>query len=427
MRTATLVRKEIAHRPFQFAAGLLSVSVVVAALGLTIASLHAFDRATARVLEEQRLSTEREMERLEDEVRKTMKGLGFNIHIFPEGQDLGEVYAQGYASKTMPESYARRLADGGIAVINHILPSLTVKAKWPEMERTVLVVGVRGEIPQSHRGGVVREPMLNPVPDGHAVLGSELRKCLSPDGRSVVLMGRSFEVDKCEAERGSLDDITIWLSLKDAQGMFGKEGLINSILALECNCATVDRLGEIRREITRILPGVEVIELSSNAIARAESRVQATKTAESQIGQIAADRAKLKRGRERFSILMGLILGAVCSTWIAYLTHVNVTQREHEIGTLLAVGVGRLSILSLFLSRAMAIGIGGALAGWLAVLCCGAAGGSLFEGVSVMDLVRWRDVAVTVFCAGVLSCTAAWLPALQASTRDPADTLRGSI
>jgi len=323
----------------------------------------------------------------------------------------------------MPESYAMRLANSDVAVINHLLPSLTVKTKWPEAGRTILVVGVKGELPQAQRGGKVQEPMLNPVADGHAVLGSELRKNLdAPDGRRITLMGRQFEVDKCEAERGTLDDITLWLSLKDAQTLFDKPGLINSILALECNCESVDRLGEVRGEITRILPGVEVVELKSSALARAESRVQAAKTAETQLKQIAADRASLKQGRAKFSMLMVLILGTVCVTWIAYLTHVNVTQRRHEIGTLRALGVSRLSILGLFLARALLVGVGGALAGWLVVFFCGLIKPSWFEGLPVM--VRWQEFAATTLFAGVLACAAAWVPALRASTRDPADILR---
>lgn len=425
MKIATLVQKEIAHRLFPFILGLLSVAVVVAALGTAVASLRAFDKATGRILDAQRIATEKEMARLENEVRKSMKGLGFNIHIFPEGQDLGEIYAQGYASKTMPESHAERLANSDIAIINHVLPSLTVKTKWPEAGRTVLVDGVKGEIPQAQRGGKVQEPMLNPVADGHAVLGSELRKNLDPaNGRHITFMGREFEVDKCEAERGTLDDITIWMSLKDAQALFNMKGMINSILALECNCESVDRLGEIRGEITRILPGVEVVEIKNSALARAESRVQASKTAEAQLRQIAADRASLKAGRARFSLLMALILSTVCVTWIAYLTHVNVTQRKHEIGTLRALGVGRLSILSLFLSKAVLVGVGGALLGWLIVFCADAIRPSWFEGLPVLALVRWRELAATTMFAGVLSCAAAWLPALHASTQDPADILR---
>ena len=39
------------------------------------------------------------------------------------------------------------------------------------------------------------------------------------------------------------------------QQMLGMENLVNAILALECNCATVDRIAELRGEIAKVLPG----------------------------------------------------------------------------------------------------------------------------------------------------------------------------
>ncbi len=424
MWVTTLVFKEIAHRPLQFVSGIAAVAVATVGLAAGTASLRGFDKATERILEEQRAATEREMATLEDELRKSMKGLGFNIHIFPEGQDLSEVYSQGYASKTMPESHAERLANSDVIVINHLLPSLTIKAKWPETGRTVLVIGVKGEIPQKHRSGKILEPMLHPVPSGHASLGHELVASIGlKKEQRITFMGKEFVVDKCEEERGSIDDITIWLNLKEAQALFGKEGQINSILALECNCATVDRLGEVRREIGRILPGVEIIEVKSNALARAEARLNGAKAADAQTARIAADRHKLKRGRERASLISAAILAAVCAAWIAYLTHFNVTHRWREIGTLLSIGVARPTILLLFLLRAAATGAAGAVAGWL-ILCLAAAMRFRFEGFGLLELLGRQDAASTFIAAIALACAAAWIPALWASLKDPADILR---
>ncbi|MDA7535622.1 hypothetical protein N9085_03060 [Akkermansiaceae bacterium] len=45
--------------------------------------------------------------------------------------------------------------------------------------------------------------------------------------------------------------------LDEAQEIFGLENQINAILALGCNCASIDRLGEIRAEILAILPDLQ--------------------------------------------------------------------------------------------------------------------------------------------------------------------------
>ena len=60
------------------------------------------------------------------------------------------------------------------------------------------------------------------------------------------------------------------LHLADAQKLLGKEGLINAMLALECNCADIDRAGTVRAEIQAILPDTQVIETEKIALAREE-------------------------------------------------------------------------------------------------------------------------------------------------------------
>ena len=85
-----------------------------------------------------------------------------------------------------------------------------------------------------------------------------------------------------QPQRGNQDDITLWINLREAQQILGKEGRINAIQALECNCAA-DRLGQIRDDIGRVLPDTQVIEFSSQALARAEARNRAAAEAHESI------------------------------------------------------------------------------------------------------------------------------------------------
>ena len=100
---------------------------------------------------------------------------GFNIHIFPEEQDLGEVHAKGYGSATMPEEYAQKLADSEIVTVNHLLPRLTKMVQWQERERTVLLFGVSGQVPIAFRGANKKKLIMQPVEPGKIVLGSYAR------------------------------------------------------------------------------------------------------------------------------------------------------------------------------------------------------------------------------------------------------------
>ena len=167
---------------------------------------------------------------------------------------MSDWYSDDYSSKYMPESYAEKLAASDIIYIRHILPTLQEKIIWPEKNRTIILVGTRGEVPNEHLSP--QKPMIQPVPDGTIILGNELHTSLNIKVNDKIdLMGKTFTVNNCYAERGSKDDITAWISLKDAQTLLKKEGLINAILALKCLC-TEDILPVIRKEVAAILaPG----------------------------------------------------------------------------------------------------------------------------------------------------------------------------
>ena len=369
----------------------------------------------------------KEMKAYEDDVRKTMKGLGFNIFIFPEGQELSEVYAEGFASKTMPESYAGTLAESKIVTVNHLLPSLTRKLKWPERERTVILIGIRGEVPIAHRDP--KKPLIDPVQKGRIVLGHELHRSLDlKEGNATVFMGREFIVDKCHPERGTKDDITIWMHLGECQELLEEEGRINAIKALECNCATIDRLGEIRREIAGILPGTKVIEIESKALARAEARNNAKKHSQSAIASKKAESIKLQADRTQLrfedkqkytALLTVVILGSMA--WVSFLAFANSRDRQAEIGILRAMGISTGSILGALMGRAFLVGLFGA---GLTLLFAFLLGDTLKGSLHGFDLRSLRgDIPLVLLSVPVLSCAASWLPALQAANRDPATIL----
>jgi ABC-type lipoprotein release transport system permease subunit len=361
--------------------------------------------------------TQAEMKKLEDEIRKSMKGLGFNIYIFPAGQEMSEVYAEGFASKTMPEEYVTKLAESKIVTVNHLLPSLTKKLEWPEQKRTVILIGVRGEVPIAHRDP--KAPLIDPVTREHLVLGYELHHSLGlKKGDPITFMGREFTVADTYEARGSKDDITIWMNLGEAQEILGEPGKINAIQALECNCATVDRLGEIRAELMKILPDTQIIETQSTALARAEARNQAAATSKAQIELKKSERARLKVERQKLAGLMLPAAMVVSMIWIGLLTFINVRERLPEIGILRAIGVKGRTIMGAFLGRAL---IAGLIGGILGVIVAEVVRLPSSGEAPIIEPSEW---IIAVLAASLLACLAAWLPSLAAAQRDPADVLR---
>lgn len=332
-----LVMAEIRHRKLNFALSALAVAAAVGAMLGVQFVLAAHGLETRRLLEERRAAIQARGEVLQDDMRKITKGLGFNVLILPADQDLANVYAEGYAEKTMPEDYVERLAAvPSIHTIEHLLPALERKILWTEQKRTVILIGIRGEIPIV--GREQKKPILTPVKPGEMIVGFDLHKTLGlTPGSNTVLMGRSFRVTKAYPQRGNKDDITLWISLKEAQDLLDMPGRINAIWALNCNCFTVDRLAEVRAEISQTLPETQVIELAGQATARAEARKRANEDA---VGALQAEETARRAWQtqvERLAAILFPVVAVAACLWVGALAWINVRERRSEIAILRAV------------------------------------------------------------------------------------------
>lgn len=423
MNLSRLVFREILHRKLSFLLGVISAAVAVAGLVAALAILQKHDARTEQIITAKEVATHQQMAKLEDDYRKLMLKMGFNVMILPKDQNLSDLYADDFASKYMPEEYAMRLTRSRVVTINHVLPSLQQKVKWPEYARTVLLMGVRGEV---YLQSPQQKPLLEMVAPGTMILGHELARSLPLNaGDQTKLMGREFTVAKINPERGNKDDITVWVNLAEAQELLDKRGLINGILALDCTCDTVDRLSRIRSEIARILPDTQVIEYASQAVTRAEARARAAAEAQTSIQREKDGRAKLRGEREALVAVLIPVVLVGSSIWIGLLALANVRERRGEIGILRALGLRARQILLIFLGKAVVIGLGGAAFGY----AIGRAVGALWRETPgappiQIALVDARLLLLVLVAAPVLAALASWLPALSATQQDPAVVLR---
>jgi putative ABC transport system permease protein len=157
-----MIWQEIAHRKLNFVLGLLSVVVAIATLAGVLTLLEAdklrADEAgehlalTSKNLDETSQNLEKSALELEDEMRKITKGLGFNILILSQDEDLHAMNLTGVPQKTFHEENVKRLADSDIVTINHLLPVVTKRIQWEEQDNyEFLLTGTKGEVPQMHR------------------------------------------------------------------------------------------------------------------------------------------------------------------------------------------------------------------------------------------------------------------------------------
>ena len=443
-----LVIREICHRKLSFLMGVVSVTTAVACLVGAAALLRADRVITDQVMEEKQSLVERAVAdqeevvkqagaELEDAMRKHMLGLGFNILILPKEQSRSELLLNGMTA-TMPEGYVEKLGQSSIVTVNHLLPSVTRRVLWPEHNREVILIGTRGEVPIQHRA--LKKPLLEEVTEGKMVVGYEIQKELGLKvGDTVTFQKHDFTISAVHPERGSTDDVTVWISLRQAQELLGMQNQINAILALECDCAG-DRISAIRAEIEAILPGTQVIEKYSQALARAEARSNAKKSAESALeeerksGQAMLlreeqSRSRLEQQHAGFAaVLVPLVLVGSAVT-IFLLALANARQRTEEIGILRAIGLKSRQIILAFLSKATVIGLTGAVPGIGLGLWIGTSlGGMPNSGTGWQQLFSAGDLVSTIIAAPMVAVAltgiGSWVPALLAARQDPAIVLQ---
>ncbi|HUT02173.1 MAG TPA: FtsX-like permease family protein [Phycisphaerae bacterium] len=417
-----LIRKEILHRKLNFALGILSVLVAVGVVVAQFTLLRAHDLRTEELLHHKQAEAEERLARLEDDYRKYMKELGFNLLILPADQDLTEYWEKGYATATMPEENVAKLARSGTTLIRHLLPIVQQNVFWKERKRRIILIGTRGEVPQAHRGP--KEPMLLAVPEGKVVVGYQLASDLGlKAGKTISLLGRDFVIHKCRPYRGSAEDATIWMDLRAGQELLKMPGRLNAIEALKCKCKGVTT-EQLRKEVAGYLENtVKVVVRENEVTVRAKARDRARAEHAGAIAAEKAGRAKLRSTRESFAaVLVPLVLGG-SAVWIGFLALSNVRERTAEIGILRAIGVRSGHIFAVFLVKALVIGLLGSVAGYVAGLAASMAAARITPSLrveAVGDLFAPGMLVAAVVAAPVLAMLASWAPATVASRQDPA-------
>lgn len=426
-----MVSKEIRFRKAGFAIGLVSVVAAIASLVGSVTLLRAHDIRTEQILAERERETREEMERLENDYRRIMREMGYNVMVLHEDQSIAQLRSAGHPDKTMPEGYSEALVEGYIDTLNHLLPVLQHRITWPEHDLEVILAGTPGQTPVYHKsrfltaGGEYRNPVMEAVPEGHVRLGQGVARELEVSrGDEVTLKGETFTVHRVDPPQGDADDLMVWINLDVAQRMLDMPGEINAIFALECVCVPED-LGLITEEVRSILPDTQVLEFSSRIIARAEARDRAEQAHKAAIEAEIEHRSEMGAERRAFAAILVPVVLAASGMWVFFLVLGNVREREAEIGILRAIGVRETKIVGVFLIKAVIIGLIGALIGYVLGVVVGAIwGGIPLLSSEFVQLFRPALFGAALLIAAALCALAGWLPAMKAAQQDPAVVLR---
>lgn len=398
MHPLKLLLAEIRYRKLSFA---LSVAAVTVAVALFVAGPVLVDGYSRQ--------TQAELARLEDDTRKVMRDLGFNLMLVHRDTDVVTFLANHLPTIDMPQEFVDKLAkDRRLTLVTHLVG--TLRAQIPFDGRVVLLSGYLPETPQAHMKH--ETPMGYTVAPGTVLLGHQLGQKHQP-GQTIRVKDKEFRVAQVLPEQGNEEDGQIGMNLADAQALLGKAGKINLILALECRCGE-NALPDIRKQLTRTLPETQVIRDASKAVARARQREI--------VGQQRQDVARL------MTTLLGVVTPLVvlaAAVWIGLLALFNVRERRSEIGLLRALGKNSAAIAWLFLGRAVLVGLAGGALGLLLGASLAWAGTARAFDVPTLDLVLRPSLLLAALAgAPLVAALASYLPTLTAVTQDPALVLR---
>jgi len=374
-----LIIKEMIHRKLSF---LLSLLAIITAVALFI-SFFTAGQASKR------------------ETVKLMLNMGFNLRIIPRQTDMDKFWLTGFSDYTMPENYIQILVDTKNISYNHITAMLHQKVSW--RDRDMILTGLSSEVIRSDK----QNPMAFVIKPGSVYVGFEIAKDTGiKKGDAIDIFGKTFNVEKTLAESGSDDDIRIYGNLGEIQSILNMSGKVNEIKALECLCLIKpgeDPVTALRSQVEKLIPKAKVTLIESLADTRQKQRAM-------------ADRY--------FSFILPVVL-VVCAAWIFALAMINVRDRKQEIGIMRAIGYGSIRIASLFLGKAILVGLIGAALGY--AVGTGLAkwfGPGIFKVTAKAIkpsyvLLLWSIIAAPAFAA-----ISSFIPTMVAITQDPADTLK---
>ncbi len=229
-----------------------------------------------------------------------------------------------------------------------------------------------------------------------------------------VELNSSFELKKNRPVKvvgvfeasGSSFESEVWADIETVRTSFGREGLVSSItVQLESN--TKFDAFEAAVENDRQL-GLEAMRENDYYEAQSEGMTQFIAIFSVMI---------------MVFIVLGAIIGAVITMYAA------VSQRRREIGTLLALGFSRTSILVSFLFESvMLTALGGAVGAVVSL-------GMTFANFSLVNMATWSEIVFTfeptvgilltsVVVAGIMGLVGGFLPALSAARTSPVNAMR---
>jgi len=406
MRKIDIILKELCERKSQlitsFIAITLGITVIVGIKTVT----HFSEKAVARELD----------------------NLGANVLVLPKSATVSDYYSADLADAEMPESYVDKITASGLQGVDNLSPKLTMPIRLKE-RRFILtgilpknefkskpawqvsgdvfttpvgcgavdIPGVKSNDDSSLDQAAVRKEVIKDLGPREAIIGFDVARLLSlKNGSSISIKNKDLTVRKVLPQTGTVDDSRVFAHLHTVQGMFGKGRVLSAIEIVGC-CKEINK--GLITGLNKALPDARVVTIS----------------------QIASTQLKTNNMMSQFSLVFLVIIVLVGGVSIANYMFANVQERRKEIGTLIAIGMSPRQVLSIFYGKALILGTGGGIIGYVLGSVLAVWLGPRIAHIPVMPMPALLGWALVISVA--LSLLATAIPAKNAAGLDPAATL----
>jgi len=233
--------------------------------------------------------------------------------------------------------------------------------------------------------------------ENDVIIGSKVAEKLNKNpGDNLKINGSEFNIKGVIMETGSQDDSIIFMNLKTAQKLLGKEGKITLVeVAAICSGCPVE---EMARQINEAVP---------------EGKATPIK-------QVVAQKMQTINQLSSFGLAVGAIVLLIGSLIVFTTMMSSVNERTREIGIRKAVGAKKRSILTQFLFESSAICMIGGLIG--VVLSFGVA--AVIDKYVLPASVSIPIVLIALVISIMTGVVSGLIPAYRASRLNPIEALR---
>jgi len=351
-----------------------------------------------------------------------LDNLGANILVLPQTATIDNYYAADINAPEMPEEYVDRVASSTIQGVDNMSPKLSTRVEFQDHSFVLTGILPKNELASKpiwqtagfadpglqaacdpnnivNRSHGYEDPKLqrqsiDSLGEYDCLVGSDAASKLNlKEGSAVKIKGTELNVAGVLPQTGTVDDGRIFVHLHTAQKMLGKGKVVNAIEIMGC-CSAISEglLGSLRN----ILPDTKI----------------------TTINHIVQTQVETNRTMEKFSVIFLIIIVLVGGISIGNYMWSNVEERKKEIGSLLAIGASPRDIYTIFIGKALILGLIGGIVGYLLGSLAGMILGPQIAGVKVLPIPLLFVWAVVI--AVGISVIASYLPARRAAKLDPA-------